>query len=159
MNIERLTPSEAFVAKAAFAAAMGAALWASIRRIAARRTADPWTSEIDASVRARQAVPVCINCLFPQEDRLWFCPHCSFPAGDYVTLMPFVQNFALGEAFRRGVTGPPERRRGARALAWLASAMVYRPFVLFYWFWLARKQIGSPIGEASHPGWDPHEEP
>ncbi len=158
MNIERLTRPEALVAKAALCAALGAALFVAVRRLASRRGADPWTGELDASVRRSDAVPVCINCLFPQTERPWFCPNCSFPAGDYVTLMPFVQNFALGEAFRRGVSGPPETRWRARALAWLASAMVYRPFAPIYWFWLVRRQAGRPLCSPKHLGWDPDDD-
>lgn len=157
MIIERLTVSEALVAKAALGTALGAALFIAVRRVAASCRSDPWTDDIDASVRGRDAVPVCTNCLAPQADRHWFCPHCSFPAGEYVALLPFVQNFALGEAFRRGVSGPAEERKGARALAWLASAMTYRAFAPIYWFWLVRKQNGKPVCSPTHRPWNPDE--
>ena len=158
MSVESLSNPEAIVAKAACCVAIGAALYVAVSRHAPGRDADPWTDELDASVKRRDAVPVCVNCLFPQPEHPWFCPHCAFPTGEYVTLLPFVQNFALGEAFRRGVSGPPERRWGASALAWLASAMVYRPFAALYWFWIWRRQHGTPIGDPRHVGWDPDED-
>lgn len=33
---------------------------------------DPWPEEVDAAVRSPEAVPLCIDCLYPQEHHHWF---------------------------------------------------------------------------------------
>jgi hypothetical protein len=145
MALEHLTLSEATVARLATLAAAVLALVAAMRRLAKNYAPDPWPAEVDAAVRNRQAVPACVNCLFPQDGREWFCPHCGFPTGDYVTLMPYLQNFALGETFRRGVAGRPEKGMGPKLLLVLASAAEYGFFAPLYWYWMIRKAAGRPI--------------
>jgi hypothetical protein len=119
-----------------------------IREIASHARADPWPPEADIAARARDAVPLCVNCLCPQEGHPWFCPHCGFPAGEYVTTMPYLQVFALGELFRRGVIGPPEKGFVQKVFFVLSSAGEYFLFAPLYWFWMARKASGKPICQA-----------
>lgn len=109
-------------------------------------TPDPWPSEVDEAVRRRDAVPLCVNCLSPHGHH-WFCPHCGFPGGEYVTVMPYLHVFATGEALRRGVLGPPENNLPQTAMLVLFSAANYGPFAPLYWFWMSRKAAGRPICE------------
>jgi hypothetical protein len=132
MALESLTQGEAFIANAAFAIATSLALISWIRRVASKTTSDPWPRDVDLGVKNDDAVPVCVSCLFPQRERLWLCPHCAFPAGDYVTLMPYLQNFAIGELFRRGVIGPPEKGIGRTTLLIILSAGEYGLFAPVY---------------------------
>jgi hypothetical protein len=112
---------------------------------ASKTPADPWPTEIDVAVRDREAVPLCINCLFPQEAHRWFCPHCGFPTGDYVAVMPYLQVFVVGEVLRKGVMGPPERRIGVQLFLVLYSLAEYTFFAPIYWFWMLRRALGKPI--------------
>jgi len=145
MVLESLTRGEAFVAMAAVAVAAVLTLVTWIRRLASKSTPDPWPQEVDEAVRNREAVPICLSCLYPQRERSWLCPNCGFPAGDFVTLMPYLQNFAIGELFRRGVMGPPETSIGRNALLTLLSLGEYGFFAPVYWYWMIRKAIGKPI--------------
>jgi hypothetical protein len=109
--------------------------------------ADPWPLEIDQAVRKRDAVPVCVDCLCPQESHGGFCRHCGFPTGEYVTSMPYLQIFAVGEFLRRGVTGPPDKSL-FRQLGWAVSSMTqYSIFFPVYWFWLVSRACGRSIGQ------------
>ena len=119
-----------------------------IRRFRASAPPDPWSSEIDQAVKARDAIPVCSNCLYPQAGHRWFCPHCAFPTGDYVTSMPYLQIFAIGEVLRRGVIGLPERGFARKAFFVIFSASEYLAFAPIYWFWMVRKAHGKPICQA-----------
>jgi hypothetical protein len=111
------------------------------------RRPDPWPSEIDAAVRSPVAVPLCVNCLYPQEGHRWFCPHCGFPSGDYIAAMPYLQVFVAGEALRKGVMGPPERRVGVRVFLVVLSIAEYAVFAPVYWYWMIRRAQGKPICE------------
>lgn len=106
---------------------------------------DPWPAEVDQAVRQRDAIPVCVDCLCPQEGHRWFCPHCSFPTGEYVTTMPYLHIFAYAELLRRGVTGPPDKSLGRFLGFAVFSVAQYALFFPAYWFWLARKARGKPI--------------
>ena len=106
---------------------------------------DPWTAEIDAAIKDPAAVPLCVNCLFPQEPHRWFCPHCAFPTGDYVPLMPYLYIFPSAEILRRGVMGPPERRVGVQLFLIVFAFSQYSVFAPIYWFWMYRRSTGRPI--------------
>jgi hypothetical protein len=112
---------------------------------------DPWSWKVDRLVRSRWARPVCTNYLFPQNNHNWICPHCGFPTGEYVTVMPYFHIFAIGEALRRGVIGPPDRSV-ARFLGFMLFAVIqYSTFAQVYWFWMVRKACGRPIVDARRP--------
>jgi hypothetical protein len=136
------------IALVALVAALAIYLFRKIREIASKTSPDPWPQEVDLAVKARDAVPMCINCLYPQEGHRWFCPHCAFPTGEYVTIMPYLQIFAVGEVFRRGVIGPPETGFARKAFFVIYSASEYVVFAPIYWFWMARKARGKPICRA-----------
>jgi len=106
---------------------------------------DPWPKEIDIAVRKPDAVPLCINCLYPQAAHRWFCPHCAHPSGDCVMFMPYLQIFCVSSIFRAGVLGPPDRRFGANFFLFLYSLTQYSFFAPLYWFWMLRKAQGKPI--------------
>jgi hypothetical protein len=129
------------------AALVGPFVW-WVHSIARHAPADPWPEEIDHAVRAREAVPLCVNCLCSQDDHPWFCPHCGYPAGEYVTMMPYLQIFAVGEVFRRGVIGPPEKGFALKAFFVLYSISELSVFAPIYWFWMVRKARGKPICQA-----------
>jgi hypothetical protein len=59
--------------------------------------------------------------------------------------MPYLQNFAIGEMFRRGVLGPPEKGVGRKAFLIVYAAAEYGPFAPVYWYWMIRKAKGKPI--------------
>jgi hypothetical protein len=119
-----------------------------LRQLFQSTTNDPWPHDIDLSVKAKGAIPLCTNCLFPQVDRRWFCPHCSFPCGEFVATMPYLQIFPVGELFRRGVIGPPEKGIGQKLFLVLYSLAQYSLFAPVYWYWMGRKAAGRPIGQA-----------
>jgi hypothetical protein len=98
-------------------------------------------------VRQRDAVPVCVDCLFPQERHRWFCPHCGFPTGEYVTSMPYLQIFAVGELLRRGVSGPPDKNFSRQAGFALFSLTQYAYFFPVYWFWLVSRACRKPLSQ------------
>jgi hypothetical protein len=118
-----------------------------IREIASKIPPDPWSQEVDLAVRAKDAIPVCINCLYPQQGHRWFCPHCGFPVGEYNTAMPYLQIFSLGELLRRGVVGPPEKGFTLK-LGFFLYSFEYALLAPIYWFWLVRKACGKPICQA-----------
>jgi hypothetical protein len=133
------------LAVVALAVALAIILIRWIREAASKAPPDPWPQELDLAVRAREATPVCINCLYPQEGHRWFCPHCAYPGGEYVTMMPYLQIFATGEVLRRGVIGPPEKGFARKALFVILSACEYAIFAPVYWYWMLRKSRGEPI--------------
>lgn len=106
---------------------------------------DPWPAEIDAAVKDPAAVPLCCNCLYPQEANPWRCPHCGFPVGEYVALNPYLQLFLVGEVLRKGVIGPPERRVGVQVFLVVFSLGQYAVFAPIYWYWMVRRAQGKPI--------------
>lgn len=112
---------------------------------------DPWPTTMDADVRSSAAVPLCTNCLAEQPPHRWFCPHCAYPSGDHVAVMPYLQVFVVGEAMRKGVMGPPEKRLGVQVFLILVSITQYSVFAPVYWYWMVRRSLGRPIGEDNHP--------
>jgi hypothetical protein len=108
---------------------------------------DPWPEQVDEDARSPDAVPLCIDCLRPQTGLGWFCPHCGHATGEFVTLMPYLQIFAAGEVFRKGVIGPPEKRKGVLVFLFLYSFGEYSVFAPLYWFWMIRRAMGQPICE------------
>lgn len=130
-----------------------------LRRLAIHTPADPWPDELNAAVRAPTAVSLCINCLAPQSPPRWSCPHCAFPTGDYVAVTPYIQLFLVGEIFRQGVTGPPERRLGTQLFLVIFSLSEYAFFAPVYWFWMYRRAIGKPIRAESRLPLAPTEPP
>ena len=152
-----MSPAQDFDAQKAIALVAGGLalaifLFRKIRAMAAEAPPDPWPQEVDVAVKAREAIPVCTNCLFPQEGHRWFCPHCGYPAGEYVTTMPYLQIFAVGEVFRRGVLGPPEKGFARKAFLVIYSVCEYAIFAPVYWFWMVRKSRGKPICTARREG-------
>ena len=106
---------------------------------------DPWPKDVDEDARSREAVPLCIDCLHPQTGHGWFCPHCGHATGEFVTLMPYLQIFATGEVFRKGVMGPPEKRKRVLVFLFLYSLGEYSVFAPLYWFWMICRATGQPI--------------
>jgi hypothetical protein len=123
---------------------LAAAISFAREKIAGGFPPDPWPEEVDLSVRAPDAIPLCIDCLYPQEGRPWFCPHCRYPTGEFVTMMPYLRIFSVGEILRRGVVGPPEKGLALKAGFVLLSAQ-YSLFAPVYWYWMVRKSRGRPI--------------
>src|SRR5688500_3141686 len=103
---------------------------------------DPWPAEVDATIKQPGAEALCINCLFPQAPHPWFCPHCDYPTGDYVSIMPYLQIFPVAEVLRRGVSGPPESRMGVQVFLIVLSFTQYAVFAPLYWFWMVQRARG-----------------
>jgi hypothetical protein len=126
----------------------------ALRRIFQSTTPDPWSKDIDDRVRNKDANPVCLNCLMPQERHYWICDDCGFPGGEYVNTMPFLHIFSLGELLRRGVLGKPEKKNLAILGFLIVSSLEYLIFAPIYWYWMYRKAIGRPICEEKRPEFD-----
>ncbi len=116
-----------------------------VRSLFTARRPDPWPAELDAAVQSPLAVPLCLNCLCPQERHSWFCPICGYPTGDFVALMPYLNNFVVGEVLRRGVMGSPEKRKNVMFFLIVFSVANYVVFAPIYWYWMARRAYGKPI--------------
>ena len=116
-----------------------------LREAFADKHPDPWPVEMDIAVRDYTAVPLCLNCLFPQGRHSWFCPQCAYPTGDFVTSMPYLPVFVDGELFRRGVMGPPEKRVGVLLFYFFYAGASFNFFAPLYWFWMIRRWHGKPI--------------
>lgn len=118
-----------------------------VRRLVAHSPPDPWSPEIDAAVRAHDAVPLCPECLHPQEPAPRFCPHCQYPTGDFVPLMPLEQVYCVGEVLRRGVRGPGRNNLSQNVGFFLITICQYSILGVAYVFWLVAKAVGSPLDE------------
>jgi hypothetical protein len=59
--------------------------------------------------------------------------------------MPYVTLFLDGELFRRGVMGPPEKRKVVLIFFVVYSVASYAFFAPLYWFWMIRRAQGKPI--------------
>jgi len=112
---------------------------------------DPWSKEVDEAVRSPEAQPVCSNCLMPQEHHFWFCRECGRPTGEYLTVMPYLQLFVVGEILQRGVVGEPERRGWVTFGFIVISVVEYAFFAPLYWFWMYRRAVGRPICDRGRP--------
>lgn len=112
---------------------------------------DPWPAEVASAVNSNAAAPLCTNCLAEQPPHRWFCAHCGFPNGDQIAVMPYLHVFVIGEALRKGVMGPPEKRRGVQLFLVLMSLAEYSLFAPVYWYWMYRRAVGRPINEERRP--------
>jgi len=142
-----MTP-ESIVGTISIVAALAMLLIRKLQEVASNVSPDPWPQEIDHEVKTPEAVPLCVDCLYPQDEDRWFCPHCGFPTGNYVTTMHYLHIFAMGEVLRRGVIGPPEKGPGRKMFFAIYSLSEYGPFAPIYWFWMVRKACGKPICQA-----------
>jgi hypothetical protein len=120
-----------------------------VRSLACRSHPDPWPAEVEAEVRSREARPLCLNCLFPQERQRSFCPHCGVTTHEFAVVMPYMQIFPVGDMLRSGVSGPPEPRWGVQVFLVLVSLTQYSIFAPVYWYWMFRRAAGRPICAAS----------
>ncbi|EEF58410.1 hypothetical protein [Pedosphaera parvula] len=66
-------------------------------------TPNPWPEEVETSVQAPDALPLCHRCFTPQDHNGWFCPKCGTATGPYNNLMPYLYIFSQGEVLRAGV--------------------------------------------------------
>lgn len=73
--------------------------------------------------------------------------------------MPYLQNFAVGEFFRRGVMGPPEPRLGIQVFLTIYSMSQYSIFAPVYWYWMMCRSLGKPIATEHRPELVPNEDP
>ena len=97
---------------------------------------EPWGEDIEASLYAEDATPICHRCLTPHSDEAWFCEHCGSAVGTYNNWMPYVCVFSQGEIFRNGVTDklcPSPLIIIGYLLYSLANYFAFAPI---YWFFL-----------------------
>ncbi len=90
-------------------------------------TPNPWSYELDAAVRALDAIPVCHRCTTPCELPVWFCPACGAAIGPYNNILPFIQIFSIGEVLRSGV-GPEAHFTPFRTVAYVALGLTQYGF-------------------------------
>jgi hypothetical protein len=109
---------------------------------------EPWGAEVEASVQADDATPICHRCLTPHSELAWFCEHCGGAVGTYNNLMPFVCVFSQGEVFRNGVS---DKLRASPLIITgylLYSLVSYAVFAPLFWFFffknLRRLKVESP---------------
>jgi len=126
-----------------------AAFWLLILWVrAARPKPEPWGEEIEASLQAEDATPICHRCLTPHSNVAWFCEHCGSAVGTYNNLMPFVYVFSQGEVFRNGVTDKFRASPFLIAGYLLYSLVSYAVFAPLFWFFffknLKRLKVESP---------------
>ncbi len=97
---------------------------------------NPWSAEIEASLQAEDATPICHRCLTPHSNVAWFCEHCGSAVGTYNNLMPYVYVFSQGEVLRNGVTDKL-RADPLIIIGYLIySSCSYLIFAPIYWFFL-----------------------
>lgn len=101
---------------------------------------DPWSDDLDAAVRAPDAVPVCHRCMTPCELAVFFCPTCGSAFGPYNNILPFIRIFSLGEVLRSGLSPTARFTRltvpgyiavGMNGL-WFLSAFYYVRLIMNY---------------------------
>ena len=116
-----------------------------VRSVWSETRPDPWPADVDVEVKLKTAVPLCVNCLSPRSDSRRFCRNCGHPTGDFAALDPYQQLFLVGDGFRKGVIGPPDKRVGVQTFLILFAIAQYSFFAPVYWFWMVRRAIGKPI--------------
>ena len=73
----------------------------------------------EARFRVVPEQKLCTRCTAPVPDHFWLCPACGGATGEYVTVMPFMHIFAMGDLLRNGACGPPEKTWARRScLPW-----------------------------------------
>jgi hypothetical protein len=95
---------------------------------------DPWSAEIETSLQAEDATPICHHCLTPHSNTAWFCGHCGSAVGPYNNLMPYVCVFSQGEVLRNGVTDKLRANPLIIIGYLLYSLGNYFIFAPIYWF-------------------------
>jgi hypothetical protein len=95
---------------------------------------EPWGAEIEASLQAEDAVPICHRCLTPHSEVAWFCEHCGSAVGNYNNWMPYVYVFSQGEVFRNGVTDKLRASPLTIIGYLLCSLSSYAFLAPIYWF-------------------------
>ena len=88
---------------------------------------------------------LCTRCTAPVPGHFWFCPACGGASGEYVTVMPFMNIFAMGDLLRSGVSGPPEKNAGKKFMLILTVLTQYGAFAIFYWLRMSQKAQGKPL--------------
>ncbi|MDD5706230.1 MAG: hypothetical protein PHR35_09910 [Kiritimatiellae bacterium] len=121
-------------------------------------TPNPWPEEVDAEVRAPDAIPVCHHCMTPCDDPVWFCPACGAAVGPYNNLMPYIYVFSIGESLRSGV-GPEAHFTPFRTVAYvvlgLAEYGVLAPLYFIRLYRNYRKLNGAPTDGSNNESPDP----
>ncbi len=117
----------------------------------APRTADPWGPEIDELLDREETLPLCDNCLAPQEHNGWFCPECGCTVGPYCNYLPYVYLFSQGELLRSGTTQPIRKKTPIILFGYLLSPCIVPLLAPVYWVVLLINYNRSPGAEAGPP--------
>jgi hypothetical protein len=125
------------VAQIAIGGLVLAGLWRAVVWVRTAPTKpNPWGEEIEASLQAEDATPICHRCLTPHSNEAWFCRLCGSAVGTYNNLMPYVCVFSQGEVLRNGVTDKL-RASPLTIIGYLLYSLGnYFIFAPVYWFFL-----------------------
>jgi hypothetical protein len=119
-------------------------------------TPDPWDLQTESPVDLDEAIPLCDQCLAPQQHNGWFCPECGATVGPYSNYLPFVYVFSQGEVLRAGTSGRLRRSPLITLGLVISSFVMFAVVAPFYWFRLFKTLHQSDEGSASAtPGSDP----
>jgi hypothetical protein len=114
-------------------------LWRVFRWFFAKSTQpNPWDDATETRLHEPEAVSLCPRCLEPEKEGVQFCRDCGFPVGPYVTWMPYLYIFAIGDLLRTGVDRPLRASAPIIIFLLLISAGEYMVFAPIYWFFLIR---------------------
>jgi hypothetical protein len=129
-----------------------AALWRLVLWVrAATPGPEPWGAEIEASLQAEDAVPICHRCLTPHSNEAWFCEHCGSAVGNYNNWMPYILVFSQGEVLRNGVTdqliASPLTIAGYLLYS-LANYLILAPIYWFFFIKNLRRQQAEKLEQS-----------
>jgi len=101
-----MSPSE-FKALVLGATVVTGLLAAHVLRVWRKRPVapDPWGPDVAEALEKSDATPICTHCQCPHEASRWFCPECGRAVGQFISVMPPLCYFELGDSLREGSRG------------------------------------------------------
>jgi len=86
------------------------------------------------------AVPLCANCLAPQEQETHFCPKCGAPTGQYTNVMPYEHILSMGWGLREGINPENKLNSFKSSGYFLAAIAQYGILAPLYWYRMYRSR-------------------
>ncbi|MGJ8653358.1 MAG: hypothetical protein ACSHX8_08795 [Opitutaceae bacterium] len=90
-------------------------------------------------------VPLCLNCLVPEEGHQWICSNCGWPTSFHGSQMSYIDVFCMGALLRSGVDGSVKLTRFRMIGLIIYSIMQYSIFSPLYWYRLSQAKKGNYI--------------